>query len=103
MLTVTKLAKRFNISRTAILYYERQGILQPSYRSDNGYRWYGEAEIKKLKSIVTYRSYGLSIASITDLLEQNEEVSQFQMLREHLNKLEVEINQLRRQQRSKTR
>lgn len=100
MLTVTKLASRFKISRTTILYYEKAGLLKPAYRSDNGYRWYGEMEINRLESIVTYRSYGLSIESIANLLEQNGEVSQFRMLREHLNKLEAEINQLRGQQRA---
>ena len=43
MLTVTQLAKAYNISRTTILYYERAGLLL-NCRSDNGYRWYGEKE-----------------------------------------------------------
>jgi len=100
MLTVTQIAKRFNLSRATILYYEREGLLLPAHRSDNGYRWYGDEEIKRLETIVAYRSYGLPIASIIDLLNQKEGTSQSQMLREHFNKLEAEINQLREQQRS---
>ena len=42
MLTVTQIAKAYNISRTTILYYERAGLLLPHSRSDNGYRWYGK-------------------------------------------------------------
>ena len=53
MLTVTRLARRYGISRTTILYYERQGLLLPAHRSENGYRWYSDAEIERLEAIVT--------------------------------------------------
>jgi DNA-binding transcriptional MerR regulator len=42
MLTVTKLAKTCDISRTTVLYYEREGLLTPKLRAENGYRWYGD-------------------------------------------------------------
>ena len=45
MLTVTQLARECGLSRTTILYYEREGLLAPAHRSENGYRWYGENEI----------------------------------------------------------
>ncbi len=98
MLTVTKLAKRCNVSRTTILYYEKEGLLLPAQRSSNGYRWYGDAEIKRLENIIAYRSYGLPLASIANLLNQKKVVSQSQLLRNHFNTLENEINQLRQQQ-----
>ena len=100
MLTVTRLAKRCDISRATILYYEREGLLLPAHRSDNGYRWYGDAEIERLEAILAYRSYGLPLASISDLLDRKEGTSQSQLLRNHFNKLENEINQLREQQRA---
>ncbi|WP_394999832.1 MerR family transcriptional regulator, partial [Acinetobacter sp.] len=45
-----------------------QGLLKPSLIAENGYRWYGESEIERLKSIISYRSYGLSISDIRFLL-----------------------------------
>ncbi len=59
MFTVTQLARKYGISRATILYYEREGLLMPVYRSDNGYRWYGDSEIERVKAIVSYRSYGI--------------------------------------------
>jgi len=59
MFTVTQLARKFGISRATILYYEREGLLMPASRSDNGYRWYGDSEIERLEAIVSYRSYGI--------------------------------------------
>lgn len=58
MLTVTQLANACHVSRTTILYYERAGLLLP-----HCYRWYGDKELKRLESIVSYRSFGLSIYS----------------------------------------
>jgi len=98
MYTVSKLAKKFGISRSTILYYEREGLLEPTNRSDNGYRWYGDKAIKRLESIVAYRSFGLPVESIAKLLDEQNGTSQSDMLRSHFEHLENEINQLRRQQ-----
>ncbi len=99
MLTVTQIAKQFGVSRTTILYYETEKLLMPAYRSENGYRWYGEKEIKRLEAIISYRSYGLSVSNIRTLLDRNGE-SQAQILKEHFNELEREIQNLRAQQKA---
>ncbi|WP_162062811.1 MerR family transcriptional regulator [Vibrio taketomensis] len=99
MLTVTQLAKQFGISRTTILYYEKEQLLLPAYRSENGYRWYGDKEIERLNAITSYRSYGLSVASIKALLNQTGK-SQTQILKDHFNELENEIQSLRAQQKA---
>ncbi|WP_268407856.1 MerR family transcriptional regulator [Alteromonas sp. a30] len=99
MLTVTQLAKRLGVSRTTILYYEKVKLLLPSTRSENGYRWYGEKEIARLQAILSYRSYGLSLQSIHTLLERNG-VSQAEILKDHFNDLEREIQNLRSQQKA---
>lgn len=99
MLTVTQIAKQFGVSRTTILYYEKEQLLIPAYRSENGYRWYGEKEIKRLEAIISYRSYGLSVSSIRALLNRDGE-SQSQILKDHFNELEREIQNLRAQQKA---
>ncbi len=97
MLTVTQLARECGISRTTILYYEKEQLLLPTCRGENGYRWYGESEINRLKAISSYRSYGLSLASIRALLEHQGQ-SQAQILKDHFAELEQEIQTLRAQQ-----
>lgn len=99
MLTVTQLARECGLSRTTILYYEREGLLAPAYRSENGYRWYGEKEMQRLKTISSYRSYGLPISSIRTLLAQKGK-SQTEILKDHFNELEREIQNLRAQQKA---
>ncbi|MDO6498141.1 MerR family transcriptional regulator [Photobacterium sanguinicancri] len=99
MLTVTQLAREYGISRATVLYYEREEILFPAYRADNGYRWYGDKEVERLKAITSYRSYGLPIASIRTLLAQKGK-SQAQIMKDHFNELEREIQNLRAQQKA---
>jgi len=98
MLTVTKLAKKFEISRTTILYYEKEGLLEPASRSDNGYRWYGDREIARLESIINYRSFGIPIIEIKSLLEKSENTLHEKILKKQFNHLEAEIQNLRKQQ-----
>jgi len=98
MLTVSKLAKKYSLSRTTILYYEKEGLLMPASRSDNGYRWYGEKEIKQLESIINYRSFGIPIQEIKNLQAKPKDSKQKQVLRGQFDNLEVEIQKLRQQQ-----
>lgn len=99
MLTITELARRCNVSRTTILYYERAGLLK-AQRASNGYRTYGNKELERLKSIVSYRSYGVPVSEIALLLESENEHEQEQLLRNQFNALEDEIQRLRNQQKA---
>ncbi len=51
MFTVTKLARRCGLSRTALLYYESIGLMPPAQRSGGNYRCYGEADMQRLLQI----------------------------------------------------
>jgi DNA-binding transcriptional MerR regulator len=95
--SVSQLARRCGISRTTVLYYEREGLLQPATRTEAGYRRYGEAEAQRLDQIRQYREAGLPIERIAALLDGdpgNTEGILLQRLRE----LNREIAGLRSQQ-----
>ncbi len=98
MLTITKLAKACKISRATILYYEREGLLKPTLRSENGYRWYGKKELVRLKDIIRFRSFGIPVAEITSLLEHDNNICQSEVLKTQFEKLEQNILDLRKQQ-----
>lgn len=100
MLTVTQLARKYDISRTTILYYEREGLLMPHTRSENGYRWYGADEFKRLESIMAYRAFGIPISSIASLLNREDKMEQERILHDQLTALEQEIQKLRHQQKA---
>lgn len=98
MLTVTKLAKTCGISRASVLYYEREGLLEPKFRSENGYRWYGDVEVQKLKDIVRFRSYGVAVADLHNLIKHDDKATQAEILKTQFNKIEQNISELRKQQ-----
>lgn len=98
MLTITQLARQFKISRTTVLYYEREGLLLPASRSDNGYRWYGEAEARRLENILAFRAFGIPVSQLKNLLDHQEDHAVEGALHRQFQSLEQQVMELRRQQ-----
>jgi DNA-binding transcriptional MerR regulator len=69
MLSVTKLARRCGVSRTALLYYESIGLMPPPTRTGGNYRCYSEADAERLSAIRAYRNAGLSLDDIRAILK----------------------------------
>lgn len=99
LITVRKLAGRFGISRTTLLYYDRIGLLRPEQRSPAGYRLYGPGSVERLGLICSYKRAGLSLGDIRVLLEHPERESE-KVLRERLVALDGQVLELRVQQRA---
>jgi MerR family transcriptional regulator, thiopeptide resistance regulator len=97
-LSVSGLGRRFGLSRSALLYYDRIGLLSPSQRSRAGYRIYGERDAKRLEAICRYRDIGLSLAQIRELLDGATGRTAV-LLEARLEELDGEIQRLRDQQR----
>jgi MerR family transcriptional regulator, thiopeptide resistance regulator len=97
-LSVGRLGKRFGLSRSTLLYYDRIGLLSPSERSPAGYRLYGERDVERLAAICRYREAGLSLDHIRQLLE-GASGRTAELLELRLDQLNVEIERLREQQR----
>ncbi len=70
MLTVTKLARRCGMSRTALLYYESIGLMPAAERSSGNYRCYGETDVRRLEQIRAYRDAGLRLNDIRVVLDR---------------------------------
>ncbi|MGA2570763.1 MAG: MerR family transcriptional regulator [Terracidiphilus sp.] len=70
MWTVSKLAKRAGLSRTALLYYESIGLMRKPVRSQGNYRCYGERDLARLLEIRAYRDAGLRLADIRAILDR---------------------------------
>jgi len=97
MKTVSALAKSFGLSRSTLLYYDRQGLLKPDTRSPANYRLYSEKAVARLSFITTLRETGLSLEKIKLILSSNS--SNFHLiLDQRLSQLNGEIADLRQQQ-----
>jgi len=99
MLTVSALARRCGVSRTAVLYYESAGLLKAARRTASNYRVYGERELERLRLIRVYRDSGLSLADIKVLLDRSG-TQAAAVLRRRLVEIDAEIDRLRGHQRA---
>ena len=68
LLQIGELAKRGGVTRKAVRYYERLGLLPRPRRSPSGYRLYEEADVGRLLFIKQAKDVGLPLAGIRDLL-----------------------------------
>jgi DNA-binding transcriptional MerR regulator len=99
MLTVTRLARRCGLSRSAVLYYESIGLLRASARSPGNYREYSEKDAERLRQICAYRHAGLSLADIRSVLGASSSKAAA-VLERRLVELDGEIEALRDHQRA---
>ena len=67
-MNISALARRHDLSRSTLLYYDRIGLLRPAGRTQSGYRDYAEHDDERLRQICLYRRTGLSLAEIRRLL-----------------------------------
>ena len=98
MTTIGKMAARFGLSRSTLLYYDRIGLLSPTARAPNGYRCYAEADARRLEAICTYRKAGLSLSDIGRILDSGGgQVSE--ILERRLSELNEEVEAVHIRQR----
>lgn len=57
-------AKKANVSVRTIRYYDKQGLLKPSFVSDAGYRFYTDADFVRLQKILSLKYLGFSLEEI---------------------------------------
>jgi DNA-binding transcriptional MerR regulator len=99
MLTVSRLARRCGLSRSALLYYESIGLLAPAARSGSNYRRYSEKDARRLEQICAYRDAGLKLDDIRTILDRPEDDAS-SVLKRRLIELNGEIETLRNHQRA---
>jgi DNA-binding transcriptional MerR regulator len=99
MWTVSKLARRAGLSRTALLYYESIGLMRRPQRTSGNYRSYSERELARLLEIRAYRDAGLKLADIRAILDRPAGDAAA-VLQRRLMELDGEIRTLREHQAS---
>jgi MerR family Zn(II)-responsive transcriptional regulator of zntA len=68
MLTIGKLAGLAAVSTDTLRYYEREGLIAPTTKSDGGYRLYEKDAIRRIRFIREAQHCGFTLAEIRELL-----------------------------------
>lgn len=93
MMLINQVCKLTGLTKKAIEYYEKQGLINPE-TTENGYRKYTDGEIAALKEIALLRKMGVSIADIQTILASEDKLA---VLAACKNKMTRQINALNAQ------
>src|SRR5665213_1876450 len=55
-------------------HYDKIGLLNPSYRSSNGYRCYTAQDLAKLQQIIALKYFGFSLGTINTILQKHHNI-----------------------------
>ena len=71
-LSIGEVAKAKDVSIQALRYYDREGILVPSYVADSNYRYYKAEQLKELDLIKFALRIGLELKNLVPLFKRND-------------------------------
>ncbi|MCL2525688.1 MAG: MerR family transcriptional regulator [Coriobacteriia bacterium] len=94
--TVGQLAGLAGVTTKTLRHYDRIGLLQPSARSQAGYRLYQEGDARRLAEILAYRALDMPLEQIAGLMDGTHSADCFDRSRRLISHLE-----LLKQERSK--
>jgi len=92
---ISQLAALVGLSRTALLYYEKQNLIS-SHRLENGYRVYGDKDLQRIRLIQQLLAGGLTLKECKVCLEAKVDR---QLLLNRLAALDQEIEQKQKSRR----
>jgi DNA-binding transcriptional MerR regulator len=68
LLQIGQVADRTGLSLRTIRFYEENGLVRPTSRTDGGFRLYSEDDVARLEVIKRMKPLGLSIEEMQELL-----------------------------------
>lgn len=69
---INEVVKQYDITRKALLVYEKKGLIQPA-RDQSGYRDYSEKDLKIIAKIILLRKFNIPLDDITKILSGNQQ------------------------------
>ena len=68
MLKISELAAKTGLSAPTIRFYEKHDLIRASERSEAGYRYYNDSDIRRAEFVKAARNIGFSLEDISQLL-----------------------------------
>lgn len=79
--TIGEAAELLGVSTRTLRHWDGIGLLRPAWRTSADYRLYTETDIERALTILVYRSAGLTLGEIADLLDEQARDSRVARLR----------------------
>lgn len=68
MMKIGQMAQALGVKTDTLRFYEKNGLLRAAARSESGYRYYTEEDLKVAKFILRCKNVGFTLADIKELL-----------------------------------
>ena len=68
MLKISELSARTVLSTHTLRFYEKHGLISASERSEAGYRYYSDTDVRRVEFVRSARHIGFSLNDISELL-----------------------------------
>ena len=75
LLKIKEFAEKSGVSQRTLRHYDQLGLLSPSYRADNGYRYYNKDDFSRLQQINILKTFGFSLKEIQQFIDNHENIS----------------------------
>lgn len=92
--TAGQMAKLGRVTKATLFFYEKRGLLIPSYVAENGYRYYSIDDFFRLDMITILRFLGASIKEIKSFFDNLTTEKYVFVLKEKLKDIEAECQRL---------
>jgi len=91
--TIKQLADLAGVSRRTLHHYDEIGLLKPSEKGANRYRYYDDDAALRLQQILFYRELGINLTEIQEILDQPD-FDMLQALQVHKSELHKRVARL---------
>lgn len=71
-MTITELARKFNITKRTLHYYDEIGLLKPKVNANNGYREYQPKDIITLQQILIFKELHMDLSKIKSIIQSSD-------------------------------
>lgn len=73
---IGEVADRVGLSLRTIRYYEEIGLVEPSGRTEGGFRLYTDSDVDRLRLVKALKPVGMSLETMGELLEAADQVAE---------------------------
>ena len=93
-LTISQVAKLYDVTPRMLRHYEKLGLIETIHKEDYAYRMYDEDAVRRLQQIIILRKLRIPLKQIAIILKDKEQLQALQIMRENITGLDEEIASL---------
>ena len=94
LFTIGQVTKMYHLRHDTLRYYDRIGLLRPTVRNENGYRYYTIRDIELLEFILLSRQLNIPIKTLKEILDKGNIDEYIELFSSHETFIEEKIKSL---------